>query len=167
MKPANRKASREFGFTLIELMIVVAIIGILAAIAFPQYQTYTTRSKVVEGINLAHAAMTAVEDGHQSNDMVGVQDASTNWTFLPTKYVSAVAFNATGVVSVTFSVAPISGYQLTLTPSVGRQPLQPNLIGPIDWACASAQHGTAGARGLPWTQPGTALPAQFAPAECQ
>ena len=60
------------GFTLIELMIVVAIIGILAAIAIPAYQDYTVRSKVTEGLNLAASAKVAVADGFQSNDMNGV-----------------------------------------------------------------------------------------------
>jgi prepilin-type N-terminal cleavage/methylation domain-containing protein len=68
--------SRPEGFTLIELMIVVAIIGILAAIAIPAYQDYTVRSKVTEGLNLASAVKVSVADGFQSNGIPGVAAAS-------------------------------------------------------------------------------------------
>ena len=60
------------GFTLIELMIVVAIIGVLAAIAIPAYQDYTVRSKVTEGITLASAAKVTIADGFESNGLKGI-----------------------------------------------------------------------------------------------
>src|ERR1700722_12157740 len=91
------------GFTLIELMIVVAIIGILAAIAIPAYQDYTIRSKVTEGIGLADAAKTAVSEAYQAGDIAGVTALAGSWTSTPTKYVSGVTIAGTGVITVWYS----------------------------------------------------------------
>ena len=71
--------SVQKGFTLIELMIVVAIIGILAAIAIPAYQDYTIRAQVTEGLNLAAAAKVAVAEGFQSSDIAGVICRRDRW----------------------------------------------------------------------------------------
>ena len=70
------------GFTLIELMIVIAIIGILAAIAIPAYQDYTVRAKVSEGLSLADAAKTTLAEGFQSGDAVGATSAATTWNLV-------------------------------------------------------------------------------------
>src|SRR4026209_263454 len=97
--------SVQKGFTLIELMIVVAIIGILAAIAIPAYQDYTVRSKVTEGLNLASSAKVSVAEGFQSNDMNGVNAGAASWNqnFTATKYVSNVGINpSTGVITITY-----------------------------------------------------------------
>jgi type IV pilus assembly protein PilA len=162
----------QHGFTLIELMIVVAIIGILAAIAIPAYQDYTVRSKVTEGLGLASAAEVAIAEGYESNDMAGVSAAAGAWNvgFLPTKYVTAVAADpVTGIITVTYdgaNVPQIGGMTVNLSPFIASAALAPGATGSIDWACTSLTTTTATARGMGGAAPGT-LPAQYAPTECK
>ncbi len=100
------KRTLQKGFTLIELMIVVAIIGILAAVALPAYQDYTVRSRVTEGLSLAGAAKLAVTETFASRGGVDLSgctnttclnsDTTANdmgYKFTPTKYVTSISIN--------------------------------------------------------------------------
>ncbi len=118
------KRTLQKGFTLIELMIVVAIIGILAAVALPAYQDYTVRARVSEVILAASSCRTAVTEAIQTSPTVNATSAVTGaCNVTPTRMVSGAALDlATGAITVTATsavggtVTDAANNQIVLTP---------------------------------------------------
>lgn len=145
MKSMKMMKSAQKGFTLIELMIVVAIIGILAAVALPAYQDYTVRARMSEVIVMGSPAKLAVAETASSLGALNLVTSANSGYAFPggTDQVSAVAItDTTGVVTMTSTVVGATG-AVTLTPAdLGG--------GQLTWVCASA-----------------AIDARFLPANCR
>jgi type IV pilus assembly protein PilA len=122
------------GFTLIELMIVVAIVGILAAIALPAYQDYTIRSRVSEALAAAGACKTQIAEFTASRGTVPGSSAEAGCSDVASKYADAPAVGAGGVITMTTSAATEMGAAATKTFTLTPNPADGTPI--TEWVCA-------------------------------
>ncbi|MBO9668304.1 MAG: pilin [Bdellovibrio sp.] len=127
-----RTRTKAKGFTLIELMITVAIVGILASVALPAYSNYTIRAQVSEGFVLSEGIQTAVNENYAQTGVLASSLTTLGIAAPAGKYVSSVALTGAGVVTVTFGTTAntkIQGGSITLT-------AKDDGNGNLHWACA-------------------------------
>ena len=120
------------GFTLIELMIVVTVIGVLAALSVPFYMSYVTRAKVAEGLQLATPAQSAISTKYAENGAFPADNTDAGLAApdqMGGKFVKSVEVQANGVIVVTFGDTALLNETITLTPLPGA---------PVQWQCATS-----------------------------
>jgi type IV pilus assembly protein PilA len=154
------------GFTLIELMIVVAIIGILAAIAIPAYQDYTIRAQVTEGLNLAADLKAAVAENYASTGTWPADNAAVGITAVKSgKYVGSVTI-ATGTINVSYTGSQANA-NLSATPILSIRPMV-SANGDVIWVCGYAVNPTGAIEPtVPAAASTTSVVAKYLPKTCR
>jgi len=163
-KDQEQLVKQDAGFTLIEVMVVVAIIGILVVVAVPQYKDYIARSRVVEGMNLSSSAKLAVTEAFASRGTVPMDDATSgSFTFTPTRSVKLIEVTPSGAIAIDYqiSVAPEGKNTLHLVPTNEPDVNSPK---PID---LSKPEGSTWAGGWSCRSTETNLLSQLLPSECR
>lgn len=124
--------NKQSGFTLIELMIVVAIIGILAAIAIPAYNDYMVRARVSELINVGSNAKTAVSEYRIAQNAMPTNNTLAGVTTVSTQYVSSLGVGAGGVITIVGNQTTLGtggAFSIVLTPTFAN--------GAVNWTCTA------------------------------
>jgi type IV pilus assembly protein PilA len=150
------------GFTLIELMIVIAIIGILAAIAIPAYQNYTIRAQVTEGLTLADGWKTAIAEYYANTGNWPTQTNLSGTCVTTGKYESAVSVTTGGVIQITYGAAAnskLATQVLQLVPFT-------NANNDVLWQCGTAASPTSATIATSASTAGTTVSAQYLPTSC-
>jgi type IV pilus assembly protein PilA len=150
------------GFTLIELMIVIAIIGILAAIAIPAYQNYTIRAQVTEGLTLADGWKTAIAEYYANTGNWPAQGNLSGTCVTVGKYESGVTVTAGGVIAITYggqANTKINNLVLNLVPYT-------NSNNDVLWQCGTALAPVSATLPTGTTSGGTTVSPQYLPTSC-